>query len=362
MKTPLRIALALCSLHAFALAARAGQKDKTLDVYWIDSEGGGSTLIVTPNDESVLIDTGNPGGRDPGRIVAAVKAAGLTKLDYVLLTHYHGDHFGGGAEIAQQLPIGTIFERGIPAGDPDGRPTSNFQTQIKAWREIASKREALKPGVVIPLKAASGGGLFRRSPKLTLVCLAADKKMIEPSAAQMKVKNPLTGTGEAKTIPPTDNDNSAVFVLSFGGFRFFDGGDLTWNYEEKLVTPYNLAGTVDVYQTDHHGLDVSNNPVLVQSLAPNVIVMNNGPRKGGLPGAFAALKKVTGVEARYQLHKSLNAPEENAPAEFVANTDSPPDGKNDGNFIKMSVAPDGKSYTISIPATGHAKTFATKAK
>ena len=47
-----------------ALAARADQKTKTLDVYWVDSEGGGSTLIVTPAGESVLIDTGNPGARD----------------------------------------------------------------------------------------------------------------------------------------------------------------------------------------------------------------------------------------------------------------------------------------------------------
>ncbi|MEO7412238.1 MAG: MBL fold metallo-hydrolase [Opitutaceae bacterium] len=365
MKTPLRIALVLCSLHAFALAARAGQKDKTLDVYWIDSEGGGSTLIVTPNDESVLIDTGNPGGRDPGRIVAAAKAAGLSKLDYVLLTHFHGDHFGGGAEVAQQIPIGTIFQRAIPEGDPDGRPQTTFPQQIKAWKDIPAKREALAPGVIIPLKAVTG------APKLELVCLAADKKTVEPNAAQMKTKNPLTGTGETRTIAPSDNDNSAVFVLSFGGFRFFDGGDLTWNYEEKLVTPYNLAGVVDVYQTNHHGLEVSNNPVLMQSLAPNVIVMNNGPRKGGQPGAFASIKKVTGVSAHYQLHKSLNAPEENAPAEFIANTDSPP-GRggvadpnvklNDGNFIKMSVAPDGKSYTITVPSTGHSRTYSTKAK
>src|SRR3954468_24510294 len=157
MKTPLRIALVLCSLHAFALAARAGQKDKTLDIYWIDSEGGGSTLIVTPNDESVLIDTGNPGGRDSARIVAAVRSAGLTRIDYVLLTHYHTDHFGGGAEIAQQLPIGTIYERGVPEGDPDRRPQSSFQTQIKPWREIPAKREKLVPGVTIPLRAVAGG-------------------------------------------------------------------------------------------------------------------------------------------------------------------------------------------------------------
>ena len=353
MKNSSRFLLAVLGAAGLALTAQAGSKDKTLDVYWIDSEGGGSTLIVTPNDESVLIDTGNPGGRDPGRIVAAAKAAGLAKLDYVLLTHYHGDHFGGGAEVAQQLPIGTIFERGVPEGDPDGRPASNFQTQIKAWRDIAARREKLAPGVTIPLHAIAGG------PTLELVCVAADKRMIAPTPAQMKEKNPLTS--EAKTIAPSDNDNSASFVLTFGGFKFFDGGDLTWNFEGNLVTPYNVVGTVDVYQTDHHGLDVSNNPVLVQSLKPTVAVMNNGPRKGGTKVAFDSLKSATTLQARYQLHKSFNAVEENMPEEFIANLNEP-NGTDAGNLIKMSVAPDGKNYTISIPAKGHAKTYATKAK
>jgi competence protein ComEC len=358
MKTPTRVALLLCALNACAIAARAAQKDKTLDVYWIDSEGGGSTLIVTPENQSVLIDTGNPGGRDSARIVAVAKAAGLTKLDYVLLTHYHIDHFGGGAEVAQQIPIGTIFERGIPAGDPDGRAQSSFQTQIKPWREIQAKREKLAPGVLIPLQAARGG------PKLELRCIAADKKMIEPTAAQMTTKNPLVSPEPAKRIDPTDNDNSAVFVLTFGGFKFFDGGDLTWNYEGKLVAPYNVVGAVDVYQTDHHGLDVSNNPVFIQSLAPTISVMNNGPRKGGTATAFASLKTVTSLKANYQMHKSMNVPaEENTADEFIANlVEARPADKCTANYIKMSVAPDAKSYTISIPSNGHSRTYATTAK
>src|SRR6476619_7396902 len=122
MKTFPRFALVFGALWlASAETAWASQKDKTLDIYWGDSEGGGSTLIVTPNDESVLIDTGNPGGRDPTRIAAAAKAAGLAKIDYVLITHWHSDHFGGAAEVAQLLPIGTIYQRAIPEEDPDGK-------------------------------------------------------------------------------------------------------------------------------------------------------------------------------------------------------------------------------------------------
>jgi competence protein ComEC len=355
MKTTPLLALALLA----CVAVRADQKTKTLDVYWVDSEGGGSTLIVTPENESVLIDTGNPGGRDPGRIVAAAKAAGLTKIDHVMITHWHGDHYGGAAEVAQQLPFGTLYERPIPDGDPDGRAQSTWSVQSKSYRAIAAKRVTLAPGVMIPLK--SGGG---RAPKLELRCLAADQKFVEPTAAQKGAKNPLTGSVPAKPVDTSDNANSAVFLLSFGSFRFFDGGDLTWNLEEKLVTPYNLPGVVDVYQTNHHGLEVSNNPILVQSLSPTVVVMNNGPQKGGQAGTFAAIKSAKSVQARYQVHKSFNVTgDENAPDEFIANHGNLIRGeaaKCPANVIKMSVAPDGRSYTISVPSSGHTRTYQTK--
>src|SRR5688572_18292099 len=157
MKTHL-IRRATLVLALAASLLRADQKTKTLDIYWVDSEGGGSTLIVTPTNESVLIDTGNPGGRDPSRIVNAVKAAGLAKIDHVLITHWHADHFGGAAEVAAQVPFGTLYQRAIPEGDPDGRKQSTFPVQIKPFREIAAKREALKAGAIVPLRAASDGG------------------------------------------------------------------------------------------------------------------------------------------------------------------------------------------------------------
>lgn len=356
MKNLLRIALGVVFGSSLAFA---DQKTKTLDFYWIDSEGGGSTLIVTPAGESILIDTGNPGGRDSSRIVAAAKAAGLTKIDHVAITHWHIDHFGGAAEVAQQIPFGTLYQRAIPENDPDGRKQSTFLTQIKPYKDIAAKRVALAAGTEIPLQTTGGA-------KLTLRCLAADQKLVEPTAAQKKSRNPLTGSVTGKAADTSDNANSAVFVLEFGGFRFFDGGDLTWNIEEKLVTPHNLPGVVDVYQTNHHGLEVSNNPLLVQSLEPTVVVMNNGPKKGGQPGTFAAIKSAKSVQALYQVHKSYNVPEgENAAHVHIANHDNltgADAAKCPANMVKMTVAPDGKSYTISVPSTGHTQTFKTKGR
>ena len=354
MKIPLCLVFALLAVSS----VRADSKTKTLDVYWIDSEGGGSTLIVTPADESVLIDAGNPGTRDPSRIVAAARAAGLAKIDYLVITHWHMDHFGGAAPLVEQFPIGTIYQRALPDTDPDLRGDASWILRSKPYRAITVRRETLAPGVTIPLAGASGAA------SLALRCLAADQKFIAPTPEQRAHPTALGESAEKPAETDFDNSNSAVLLLSFGGFRFFDGGDLTWALEPNLVKPYNLVGPVDVYQTNHHGLDRSNNPLLIRGLAPTVAVMNNGPRKGGQAGTLAALKATHSIQALYQMHKSVSVlAEANTADDHIANLEEArPADKCPANFIKMSVAPDGQSYTISIPANGHTHTYTTTAK
>jgi competence protein ComEC len=154
-----------------------------------------------------------------------------------------------------------------------------------------------------------------------------------------------------------NNANSTAWLLEFGRFRFFDGGDLTWNSEAKLVCPVNLTGKVDVYQVDHHGLDVSNNPVLIRSLAPTVTVMNNAARKGTEPQTMATLRSVASIRAMYQVHKNARqGKEDNTAAEYIAN----PQERCSANYIKLSVEPSGTHYTIGIPANGHSRTYQTR--
>lgn len=328
---------------------------RTLDLYFIDVEGGAATLIVTPAGESVLIDAGNPGGRDAGRIHrAATVDAGLTRIDHYVTTHFHTDHFGGAAELAALLPIGEVYDNGLPAGHPDGRPNDpRWPLLIKPYVEFKSgSRHVLSAGGSIPLQSSAGG------PALSLRCLAARQKFADAPAGA--TPNPLCAQATTKAADLTDNANSIVLVLDCGPFRFFAGGDLTWNTEAGLVCPVNLAGPVDVYQVDHHGMDISNNPVLVHSLAPTVAVMTNGPRKGASAAAFTTLRTSPGLVATYQLHKSLR-PEvgPQAPDDFIANFAG--EGCA-GNLIKLSVAPDAKSYTITIPATGWRQTYQTRLK
>jgi beta-lactamase superfamily II metal-dependent hydrolase len=353
MKRSLRLSLLVISALWFVatVACAADRPTRGLEIFWIDSEGGGSTLILTPAGESVLIDTGNPGGRDSGRIVAAARAAGIKQIDHLIVTHFHGDHFGGAAEVAQALPVVTIHDKGIPERDPDGRAASSFQLQIKPYREIAAKRERVLPGTVIALRGVPG------QPAPVLRCLAVNQQFVAATPDQQKKK--LFTDVAAKAVDASDNANSTVWRLDFGGFRFFDGGDLTWNMEAKLVAPHDLVGNVDVYQTSHHGLDVSNHPALLKQLAPTVVVMNNGARKGGEAGTWATLRATPSIAAVFQVHRNVRVgPEGNTTPDLIAN----PDEACAGNLVRLAVEADGASYTVAIPATGVSRKFVTTAK
>ena len=337
-------------------ASHAGLADKTLDIYWVDVEGGAATLIVTPQNESVLIDAGWPGGRDSQRIFeTATKLAGLKKIDYLITTHFHIDHFGGTAELSELIPIGTLYNNGIPDHDPDNTADTRFALMIKPYREMkVGRREIIHPDDVIALSQSPDENVAR----VTLRCLAA-KQVFTQHVPKGATNNQFCGETQLREPDTTDNANSVVTLLSFGPFRFFDGGDLTWNMENRLVCPANLVGAVDVYQVDHHGTDLSNNPLLVHSLAPTVSVMDNSADKGGNPNSLETMKSAPSVQARYQLHKSFfKGAKENTDDEYIANLER----HCNGNCIKMSVAPDGKTYTISIPATGHKRTFQTQAR
>ena len=329
--------------------------EKTLDIYWVDVEGGAATLMVTPAGQSILIDTGNPGTRDAGRIhEVATKQAGLKKIDFLITTHFHGDHFGGAAPLSQLMPIGKVYDNGIPVRNPDrNRQDPAFVLKVKPYKTMkVDGRVVVKPGTALSLQQADG------TAKVDLTFVVAARKFIEPPKGAKK--NPLSGSVPPMKEDLSDNANSVASLITVGDFRFLDCGDLTWNMEAKLVAPVNRIGTVDVYQVNHHGLATSNNPLLIKSVAPTVSVMNNGHKKGCSPSAFAALQETKSIKAMYQVHRNLRPDGEknNTTNEYIANLTSPQECK--AYAMKLSVAADGKSYTIYNPRNKHQRTFKTR--
>ena len=311
----LLLGFVLC-LSPLAPALAQGQPaGKTLDIYFIDTEGGQATLYVSPTGQTLLVDAGNSGERDLNRILEVLKLAGVKQLDHFWMTHYHGDHYGSLLDIAKQIPIKHLYDHGASVeGD---RP--NIQKFQAAYAELykTTPRTAVKPGDKLA---------FTGTDTTTVMSDSVPLKTALPKAPGAGRPNALCAAHKERDETKVDPDNhhSAGFVMNFGRFRTINLGDLTWSREFMLVCPNNPVGTVDLYLTNHHGLDQSGAPAFVHAIQPRVAVMNNGTRKGGAVQTFQTLESSPGLEDIWQLHWSYaGGVEHNAPGVMIANIDPP---------------------------------------
>jgi len=312
------------------LSAPAVQAAKDLRVFFVDVEGGQSTLIVGPSGESMLIDTGWPGHnfRDADRIVAAAKSAKLKRIDYVIVTHYHDDHVGGAAQLVQRIPVGTFVDHGpnIETGKGADRLNEIYTKALAG----GAKRLTVKPGDTIPIKG------------LEVTVVAANGEHIQQALPGAGESNPECQACPRKADDPSENARSVGVVIQYGSFRMVDLGDLTWNKELDMVCPKNLIGKAQVFVVSHHGMDISNSPVLVRAIHPRLAVMNNGARKGGTPDAWRTVKASPGLEDLWQLHFAMaGGKETNVPDTMIANIDE----ICSGNYLEMTAQSDG-SFTV----------------
>jgi len=334
------LVLALAGLPAASSAQEGGA---SLRIYFIDVEGGAATLVVTPGGGTLLMDCGWPGKRDAERITRTLAAAGAKRIDHYLTSHYHTDHWGSIEELAALVPIGKFYYHSFPdasAKDVDPKIKAAFLALAEGRSVVVS------PGMEVPLEGA----------KVRILC--ANGLVLDEAAGSPQIR-PCQANPEhpAKPEDTSDNARSVGFLLSFGGFRFLDLGDLTWNVEHRLVCPVNLVGKVDVFQVSHHGLDQSNSPALLRAASPTVAVMNNGAKKGGSPATTRWLRETPGLQAVFQIHRNVGTgPQDNTAPELTANDDE----ACEGSGIVLAVGPSGKNYTVEVPSKRTKRTFEVK--
>ena len=375
----MRTVIALITVALFAAwpLAQTRSARTTLEIYVVDVEGGNATLFAAPSGESLLIDTGNGGAgavRDAERILAAAKDAGLTQIDHLVTTHYHGDHTGGMFELAQRIPIRHFIDHG-----PNVQAGPNTQAFDTNYPQLYGKARhtVVKPGDRIPMTGVD------------IRVVASAGQVLQQSLPGAGARNPLCADFKPQMPDMSENAQSVGTHFTFGRFRTVMLGDLTWNKEGELMCPNNQVGTVDLFLVSHHGLNVSNAAVLVHALAPRAAIMNNGTRKGGQPDSMTVLHSSPGLQDLWQIHFSeLSGQEYTTPGVFIANTvdeqpaampiaplvppargatpaPTPPPAAPVHNgtayWIKISARQDG-SFTVTNARNGFSKTYAASGR
>ena len=349
-----------------AALVSAQRQAKTLDIYVVDVEGGNASLFVSPSGESLLIDTGNGGmaaPRDAGRIVEAAKDAGLSQIDHLITTHWHGDHYGGLAELASRMPIRHFIDHG--ANIQPAEATDEFLKTTYPALYAKGTHTVAKAGDVIPLAG------------INVRVIASAGQVIRTPLPGAGKPNPSCNIARRQTQPIPEDTQSVTTLFTFGKFRALHPGDLTIDKEFDLMCPNNRVGTVDVLVGPHHGQDTSNSEAFVHGLQPRVVVMNNGTRKGGWPDVMRSFYTSPRFEDLWQMHFSLLSGQEFAPpGVFTANVvddqpnalpvapmpapaaNAPPPPVHNGRayWVKVSAREDG-SFTVINTRNGFTREY-----
>jgi len=342
----LTLAVALSGASSGTVFAIPGPPRASMQIYFVDVEGGQATLFVTADKHSLLIDTGWPGfnGRDADRIASAAKAAGLDHIDCVLLTHYHTDHTGGVPQLVAKIPVKMFIDHG-----------PNRETADESTVKIADAyQKVLSSGNYEHIVAHPGDNL--PVPGMNIMVVSADGNLIAQPLPGGGTENQYCASSEKRPADQTENARSLGVVINYGKLRILDLGDLTWDKEMELMCPVNKLGHIDLLVVSHHGWQQSSSPALVHAITPRVAIMDNGERKGGSPSSWEIVAKSPGLEDLWQLHYSAEGgPAHNVDPARIANLQ----GTDPGNYIKVTAYPNGELEVMNS-RTGVSKNYPPK--
>jgi competence protein ComEC len=359
--TVLPLVMLLGPMRGVATAQKTSDGRGKLQIYFVDVEGGQATLFVTPDGHSLLIDTGWAGhdSRDAMRISAAAKQAGVSRLDYVLITHYHGDHVGGVPQLAAQMPIGTFFDHGP---NREVAPEMGWQytaAGYDAYQKVLATGKynhiVLHPGEKLPVKG------------LDATVISGDGEVIDHPLPGAGAANPSCGAADEtpkglEDPDMTENGRALGIEVQFGRVRILDPGDLTWDRERMLMCPVNKLGHVNLFIVGNHGMMPSTSPALVDGITPQVAIMDNGSRKGGTVRVLDLIRNAPSKPVLWQLHYAEPAGQEhNTDPSLIANLEAPvgqgPTQTDDkGYTLKVTVNRNGQ-FIILNERTGESKTY-----
>ncbi len=271
---------------------------QTLRIYHIDVDQASATLFVAPSGKTLLVDAGKNG--HGARLRAAMQAAGVTRIDFFVNTHYHEDHLGGIDDLFKTpVTIAKVYDRGDKNFVSD--KTKNTGAYKDYLATVGGSAEALTRGKTIPL-----------DPLMTVTGIAAG------GAVLGETNPPQPGQDE--------NDMSVSLLITFAGFRYFIGGDTETATETKIAAR-DLVTEVDLYVADHHGAENGSSQGLLDDMKPSVVIISNGNRadyKHPQQSMLNRTQALTPAPVIFQTNKYLHTGDDggNVADQFIADLEA----------------------------------------
>lgn len=296
--------LSLLCLFLFTISAY-GQANGRLQIHYMDVGQGDGAVLISPLGEILLFDNGHTQCQQ--RSVKYLTSLGITHIDYMIISHYHKDHFGCTKAVLDKFPLRKAsYDR---PGDPENS-TATYNAYVEA---VGNKRKHVNDNTVITLDADSN----------------------DPVTIKIAAFN---GAGVQTT---NENDQSVAAVVHFGEFDVMMAGDLsgfeTPKYKDIETAVSKRVGQVEVLKINHHGSDHSSNSKWLAKLKPRVAMISAGNGNTFRHPTPTTVQRLhdTGIKKVYWTERGTGA-QPKPGRDVVAN-----------GAIVVQVAPGASNFTVS---------------